>query len=137
MTHPSFAARAASAAPSAVPALIAKKRDGQELASDEIAWLIAGFVAGEVADYQMSAFAMAVYLRGMSVRETTALTLAMRDSGRRANLRGARGPKVDKHSTGGVGDKVSICLAPLVAACGVRVPMISGRGLGHTGGTLD
>ncbi|HMI90115.1 MAG TPA: thymidine phosphorylase [Polyangiales bacterium] len=119
------------------PALIARKRDGLELSPAEIAWLINGFVADEVADYQMSAFAMAVLLRGMTVRETTALTLAMRDSGKRANLRGARGPKVDKHSTGGVGDKVSICLAPLVAACGVRVPMISGRGLSHTGGTLD
>jgi pyrimidine-nucleoside phosphorylase len=119
------------------PQLIAQKRDGGELAPEAIAWLIRAFVAGEVADYQITAFAMAVYLRGMSARETAALTLAMRDSGRRADLRKVRGPKVDKHSTGGVGDKVSICLAPLVAACGVRVPMISGRGLGHTGGTLD
>ena len=119
------------------PQLIAHKRDGGELEPEAIAWLIRAFVAGEVADYQLSAFAMAVYLRGMSARETVALTLAMRDSGKCADLRRARGPKVDKHSTGGVGDKVSICLAPLVAACGVRVPMISGRGLGHTGGTLD
>jgi pyrimidine-nucleoside phosphorylase len=123
--------------PVRAPVLIARKRDGEELSSEDIAWLIRGFVAGEVADYQMTAFAMAVCLRGMTVRETTALTLAMRDSGKRANLRAARGPKVDKHSTGGVGDKVSICLAPMVAACGVRVPMISGRGLAHTGGTLD
>jgi len=121
----------------AVPALIARKRDGHELSPDEITWLVRAFVAEEVADYQMSAFAMAVCLRGMTVRETTALTLAMRDSGERAYLRAVRGAKVDKHSTGGVGDKVSICLAPLVAACGVSVPMISGRGLGHTGGTLD
>jgi pyrimidine-nucleoside phosphorylase len=119
------------------PALIAAKRDGRELPADAIGWLIRAFVAGEVADYQMTAFAMAVYLRGMSAAETAALTLAMRDSGKRADLSAARGPKVDKHSTGGVGDKISICLAPLVAACGVYVPMISGRGLGHTGGTLD
>jgi pyrimidine-nucleoside phosphorylase len=119
------------------PQLIARKRDGGELEPGAIAWLIRAFVAGEVADYQLSAFAMAVYLRGMSACETAALTMAMLDSGKRANLRRARGPKVDKHSTGGVGDKVSICLAPLVAACGVRVPMISGRSLGHTGGTLD
>ena len=119
------------------PALIAKKRDGKALDRAEIVWLVDAFVAGEVADYQMSAFAMAVYLRGMTVRETTALTLAMRDSGERVQLRPGRGRVVDKHSTGGVGDKVSICLAPLVATCGVRVPMISGRGLAHTGGTLD
>jgi pyrimidine-nucleoside phosphorylase len=125
------------AEPVRAPVLIARKRDGDELSPEDIASLIRGFVAGEVADYQMTAFAMAVYLRGMTVRETTALTLAMRDSGKRANLRAARGPKVDKHSSGGVGDKVSICLAPMVAACGVRVPMISGRGLAHTGGTLD
>ncbi len=117
--------------------VIAKKRDGGALSPEEIRWLIEGFVAGRVAGYQMAAFAMAVFLRGMTPAETAALTLAMRDSGRVAKLHGARGPKVDKHSTGGVGDKVSICLAPLLAACGVRVPMISGRGLGHTGGTLD
>ena len=127
------------AEPYDAPALLAKKRDGLALEPFEIRWLIEGFVRGEVADYQMSAFAMAVLLRGMTAQETAALTLAMRDSGRRARLPGgrARGPKVDKHSTGGVGDKVSICLAPLAAACGLRVPMISGRGLGHTGGTLD
>jgi pyrimidine-nucleoside phosphorylase len=123
--------------PYSAPSLIAHKRDGKALDADAIRWLIRGFVEGEVADYQMSAFAMAVFLRGMTPQETAALTLAMRDSGRSANLRRASGKKVDKHSTGGVGDKVSICLAPLVAACGVRVPMISGRGLGHTGGTLD
>ena len=136
----STAARRARAARSAVPTapeLIAKKRDGQPLAPDEIRWLVSGFARGEVPDYQMSALAMAVVLRGMSARETAALTLAIRDSGRRAHLRRGGGPAVDKHSTGGVGDKVSICLAPLAAACGLRVPMISGRGLAHTGGTLD
>jgi pyrimidine-nucleoside phosphorylase len=117
--------------------LLAAKRDGEALTSAEIAWLIDGFVRGDVADYQMSAFAMAVVLRGMSVRETVALTLAMRDSGKLLQLATDVRPKVDKHSTGGVGDKVSLCLAPLAAACGLRVPMISGRGLGHTGGTLD
>ncbi len=117
--------------------LLTKKRDGAALEPAEIRWLIDAFTQGVVTDYQMSAFAMAVLLRGMTEHETAALTLAMRDSGRRAHLRSARGPKLDKHSTGGVGDKVSICLAPLVAACGARVPMISGRGLGHTGGTLD
>ncbi len=120
-----------------VPELIAHKRDGGELTDEEIRALIGGFTAGEVADYQMSALAMAVFLRGMSPRETTALTLAMRDSGRVVKLDGPAGRHVDKHSTGGVGDKVSICLAPIVAACGVHVPMVSGRGLGHTGGTLD
>lgn len=120
-----------------VPELIAHKRDGGELTDDEIRALIRGFTAGDVADYQMSALAMAVFLRGMSPRETTALTLAMRDSGRVVELDGPAGRHVDKHSTGGVGDKVSICLAPIVAACGVHVPMVSGRGLGHTGGTLD
>ncbi|MFO0685324.1 MAG: thymidine phosphorylase [Sandaracinus sp.] len=119
------------------PELIAKKRDGGELSEAEIQQLIEGFTAGEVADYQMSAFAMAAFLRGMSPAETVSLTLAMRDSGSVVDTSGIRARKVDKHSTGGVGDKVSLCLAPLVAACGVAVPMVSGRGLGHTGGTLD
>ena len=117
--------------------MIARKRDRNELTAEQIAWLVRGFVRGDVADYQMSAFAMAVVLRGMTPRETVALTLAMRDSGKRARLRGGGVAVVDKHSTGGVGDKVSLCLAPLVAACGVRVAMIAGRGLGHTGGTID
>jgi pyrimidine-nucleoside phosphorylase len=119
------------------PLLIAKKRDGGRLTEAEIQALVRGFCSGEVADYQMSAFAMAVLLKGMAPEETAALTLAMRDSGRVVTLRGTPGRRIDKHSTGGVGDKVSLCLAPLVAACGVEVPMISGRGLGHTGGTLD
>ena len=120
-----------------VPELIARKRDGGALSEREINAIVEGFVSGEVADYQMSALSMAVFFKGMSPEETTALTLAMRDSGRVVDTRSVRSRKVDKHSTGGVGDKVSICLAPLVAACGVAVPMVSGRGLGHTGGTLD
>lgn len=120
-----------------IPRLIAKKRDGKALDDEEIRQLIDGFVRGEVADYQMTAWAMAVLLRGMDARETATLTLAMRDSGEQLRFPRRMHPVVDKHSTGGVGDKVSICLAPMVAACGVRVPMISGRGLGHTGGTLD
>lgn len=124
--------------------LLAKKRDGHELADDEIRFLIDGFCDGTVGDYQMSAFAMAVCLRGMSPRETATLTRAMLESGdvlpRDVSLlRGAseQTPRVDKHSTGGLGDKVSLILAPLLAACGVHVPMVSGRGLGLTGGTLD
>lgn len=132
-----MAKRAKPSAPHSAPGIIQRKRDGGELTGEAIAWLIDRFVAGEVTDYQMSAFAMAVYFQGMTPRETAALTLAMRDSGTVVKLGRVRGAKVDKHSTGGVGDKVSICLAPLVAACGVPVPMISGRGLGHTGGTLD
>jgi len=120
-----------------VPELIARKRDGGALGDDEIAALIDGFTGGRVADYQMSAWAMAVLFQGMTPKETAALTRAMRDSGRRARLPKKGRRAVDKHSTGGVGDKVSLCLAPLVAAAGVLVPMISGRGLGHTGGTLD
>ena len=123
--------------PLAVPELIVRKREGEPLGEREIRDLIAGFMDGSVADYQMSALAMAVYFRGMSFDETVAMTLAMRDSGTVVSLDQIEAPKVDKHSTGGVGDKVSICLAPIVAACGVTVPMMSGRGLGHTGGTLD
>ena len=120
-----------------VPELIVRKRDGGALTRDELDALIAGYTEGRVPDYQMSALAMAVFFQGMSTAETVALTEAMRDSGQCVDFSDVSGPKVDKHSTGGVGDKVSICLAPLVAACGVRVPMVSGRGLGHTGGTLD
>jgi pyrimidine-nucleoside phosphorylase len=120
-----------------MPELIAAKRDGHVLTTDEIQWLIAGFTRGELPDYQLAAFAMAVFFKGMTEAEMVALTLAMRDSGKVIDLSGVAGRKVDKHSTGGVGDKVSLALAPLVAACGVRVPMVSGRGLGHTGGTLD
>ncbi|MEZ4287396.1 MAG: thymidine phosphorylase [Polyangiales bacterium] len=120
-----------------VPELIAKKRDRGELTATEIRTLIERYTKGEVPDYQMSAFAMAVFFNGMSFEETVALTLAMRDSGEVISFDDLALPKIDKHSTGGVGDKVSICLAPIVAACGIAVPMMSGRGLGHTGGTLD
>ncbi|MGE3673395.1 MAG: thymidine phosphorylase [Polyangiaceae bacterium] len=117
--------------------LIIKKRDGQEHPSEEIQALITGYLKGDVADYQMSAWLMAAFLRGLSDKETVTLTQAMLRSGDVLELPSVKASKVDKHSTGGVGDKISICLAPLVAACGVAVPMISGRGLGHTGGTLD
>jgi len=117
--------------------LIAKKRDGHALSDDEIRFLINGFVIGEVADYQMSAFAMAVLLRGMSPEEIAFLTRAMLDSGERLPRDSDQPPRVDKHSTGGLGDKVSLVLAPLLACHDVHVPMISGRGLGLTGGTLD
>jgi pyrimidine-nucleoside phosphorylase len=117
--------------------LIAAKRDGQKLGDDEVARFIDTFVRGDVADYQMTALLMAIFFRGLDDAETVALTNAMLHSGSVLDLSNVAGIKVDKHSTGGVGDKVSICLAPLVAACGVPVPMVSGRGLGHTGGTLD
>ncbi len=116
---------------------IVTKRDGGQLSSAQIQQLIRGFMRGQVTDYQMSALLMATYFTGMALDETIALTEAMLGSGRRLSHGGTRASKVDKHSTGGVGDKISLCLAPLVAACGVAVPMISGRGLGHTGGTLD
>jgi pyrimidine-nucleoside phosphorylase len=117
--------------------LISKKRDGGELTSEEIGALIAGYVRGDVPDYQMSAWAMAVFLRGMTVAETAALTEHMLYSGVTFHWPEGESPKVDKHSTGGIGDKVSLPLAPLLACCDLQVPMISGRGLGATGGTLD
>ncbi|MGI9006655.1 MAG: thymidine phosphorylase [Streptosporangiaceae bacterium] len=117
--------------------LIRAKRDGRPLAGPDIAWLIDAYTKGTVADEQMSAMAMAVFFRGLTPDELRAWTDAMVASGRRLDLSAVSAPTVDKHSTGGVGDKVSLILAPLVAACGAAVPQLSGRGLGHTGGTLD
>lgn len=117
--------------------IITKKRSGAELTQAEIEFLIQGYVAGSVPDYQMSAWTMAVFFQGMTFAETGYLTRAMIASGGVLDLTGVPGPLVDKHSTGGVGDKISLMLAPLAAACGLRVPMMSGRALGHTGGTLD
>ncbi len=117
--------------------LIRKKRQGDSLSKEEFQFFIKGYVDGRVPDYQMSAFLMACYFKGMSAEETFAFTETMLHSGDSVDLSSIPGVKVDKHSTGGVGDKVSLILAPIVASCGVPVPMISGRGLGHTGGTLD
>ncbi|MSU64695.1 MAG: thymidine phosphorylase [Opitutus sp.] len=117
--------------------VIARKRDGHVLTADEIKHFVRGATDGSWADYQLSAMLMAIYLRGMTAVETAVLTEAMMRSGSIANLAMVKRPKADKHSTGGVGDKVSLPLAAMVAACGVAVPMISGRGLGHSGGTLD
>lgn len=117
--------------------IIARKRDGYALTSEEIAWLIAGYAAGTVPDYQMSAWAMAVVLRGMDERETADLTLAMARSGTMLDLHDLAPITVDKHSTGGVGDKTTLVLAPLVAAVGLPVAKMSGRGLGFSGGTVD
>lgn len=117
--------------------VIMHKRGGAELAREEIAFMVEGYVAGTIPEYQVSAWLMAIYFKGMSPRETADLTELMLHSGDVMELAGLKGPFVDKHSTGGVGDKVSLILAPIVAACGVQVPMMSGRALGHTGGTLD
>ena len=117
--------------------LIIKKRERFELSTEEIRWLVANYTSGVVADEQMSAMAMAIFLNGMNRREIKDLTLAMIDSGERLEFEGLAMPTADKHSTGGVGDKITLPLAPLVASYGVAVPQLSGRGLGHTGGTLD
>jgi pyrimidine-nucleoside phosphorylase len=124
-------------APIAVPLLIAAKRDGRELTDAELRAIVDGAARGTIPDYQLSALLMAIVWRGMTTRELTTWTEAMIDSGERLRWDRLRAPAVDKHSTGGVGDKISLPLAPLVAACGLTVPMIAGRALGHTGGTLD
>src|SRR3954453_11591731 len=126
MTSPGFAA----------VDVISRKRDRGALSDEQIDWVVGAYTRGEVADEQMSALAMAIFLRGMTSAETARWTRAMIDSGERLSWPAGR-PTVDKHSTGGVGDKITLPLAPLVAACGAAVPQLSGRGLGHTGGTLD
>ena len=117
--------------------LIEKKKLGMELTTDEIRFMIDGFTDGTIPDYQMSAMTMAICFQGMSKRETVDLTLAMRDSGDVLDLSSIPGVKVDKHSPGGVGDKTSLALTPIIASLGVPVAKMSGRGLGHTGGTID
>src|SRR5437667_6154484 len=117
--------------------LIRKKRDGNRLSTEEIDCFIAGYMQGRSPDYQVSAWLMAVYWRGMAAHETRDLTMAMAHSGKELHVRDTISPVVDKHSTGGVGDKVTLAVAPLVAACGVAVGKMTGRGLGHTGGTVD
>lgn len=117
--------------------LIRAKRDGQELTEEAIRMFVDGISGGHVSDAQIGAFTMAVHFQSMNMAEQTALTLAMRDSGRCLQWPDIDGPVLDKHSTGGVGDLVSLIMAPMLASCGAYIPMISGRGLGHTGGTID
>ncbi|HWP67736.1 MAG TPA: thymidine phosphorylase, partial [Rectinemataceae bacterium] len=117
--------------------IIMKKRSGQALSDEEIGFVINGYVGGTIPEYQVSALLMAIFFKGMTAAETASLTAQMLRSGDVMDLSNIPGPFVDKHSTGGVGDKISLPLAPIVAACGARVPMMSGRALGHTGGTLD
>ena len=120
-----------------IVSLIRKKREAKSLSADEIKYIIKAYTDSEIEDYQVSAFLMAAFLNGLNTQESAALTESMLNSGIVVDLSSIPGKKVDKHSTGGVGDKLSLILAPVVAAAGVPVPMISGRGLGHTGGTLD
>lgn len=117
--------------------IIKQKRDGKPLTKEQIDFVINGYVKGEIPDYQTSALLMAIYYKGMDIEETTNLTLAIKNSGKTLNFKGINGIKVDKHSTGGVGDKTSLVVAPIVASLGVKVAKMSGRGLGHTGGTID
>ena len=117
--------------------IIRKKRDGLGLSEKEIQWFVDGYVKGEIPDYQTAALCMAIYFKGMTIEETTALTFAIRDSGDKLKFNNINGLRVDKHSTGGVGDKTSLVVAPIVATLGVKVAKMSGRGLGHTGGTVD
>ena len=117
--------------------VIMKKREGKTLTPEEIRFVIRGYTEGSIPDYQMSAFLMAVFFQGMTDEETAVMTLEMAHSGETADLSGIQGMKVDKHSTGGVGDKTTLIVAPIAAACGCKVAKMSGRGLGHTGGTVD
>ena len=117
--------------------IILKKRQGQALSKEEIKFFIKGLVSGEIPDYQVSALMMAVFFKGMNSEETATLTMEMAHSGDMADLSELQGIKVDKHSTGGVGDKTTLIIVPIAAACGVTVAKMSGRGLGHTGGTVD